>query len=229
MKILYLDTSSKYLSLALADDYRILSRAHKLIDRNHSSRLIPLIEKALKKSGLPLNKLDGICVGRGPGSFTGLRIGIAAVKGFGFALRKPVVSVSSLDILAQNAFLFKNGLKQICALVDAKQNKVYACLYRAESGSLKRKSKYLLLPMEKLLPRLKGGIVFLGDGIRLYREMLLKKKGIKPVFAPERFCYPRAARAVRLGLERFARGKFDDLDSLTPLYLYPKECQIKTR
>lgn len=228
MRILCLDTSSKFLSLAVAEDHKILSQTHRLLDRKHSLQLVSMIDKILKKAKLSLKKIDGFCVGRGPGSFTGLRIGITAIKGFAFVIKKPVVAIPSLDILAQNAHLLRNQV-QICAIVDARQNKVYACLYKMQNGELRRKSGYLLLPISKLLKRLKGKILFLGDAISVYREEICRSKNIKPIFAEERFWYPKAAQAVTLALQRLRKGKFEDVDSLAPLYLYPKECQIKQR
>lgn len=231
MKILFLDTSSKILSLAVAEDKKILSQTHRLLDRKHSLQLIPLIERMLKKIRLPLKKIDGFCVSKGPGSFTGLRIGITTIKGLAFVLQKPVVAVPSLDILAQNAKKFKRGKNafQICPIVDAKQNKVYACLYQAKNGKIVRKSGYLLLPVEELLKKLKGKILFLGDGIRVYREKICRNRRIKPAFAEEKFWYPKAVGAVSLAAARFEKGRFEDVNRLAPLYLYPKECQIKKR
>jgi len=232
MKILYLDTSSKYLSLAVAQDNKVLSRTHRQLDRRHSAQLACLIDKVLKRAKVSLKEIHGFCVSKGPGSFTGLRIGITAVKGLAYALEKPAVAIPSLDILAQNVKKIKSIRKrelvrQVCPIVDARQNKVYACLYQARNGKVIRKSGYLLLPIEELLKKLKGEVLFLGDAIPLYREQIRKTKGIKAVFAGEKFWYPRASQAIPLALERFRTGKVDDTDSLVPLYLYPKECQIK--
>ena len=216
----------------MAEDNKVLSQMHKFLDRKHSLQLVPLIEKILRKAGVSLKKIDGFCVSKGPGSFTGLRIGITAIKGLAYVLQKPVVAIPSLDILAQNAYSFKNQggnsfPSQICPIVDAKQNKVYSCLYHAKNGKITRKSGYLLLSFEELLKRLKGEVLFLGDAILVYREKLSKSKKIKPVFAGKKFWYPQAHQAVHLALERFGKGKFDDVNSLVPLYLYPRTCQIK--
>jgi len=241
MNVLYLDTSSKYLSLAVAQDNKVLSQTHRQLARKHSTQLACLIDRILKRAGLSLKEIDGFCVSKGPGSFTGLRIGITAIKGLAYALQKPVVAIPSLDILVQNARPVINRRLslplQVCPIVDARQNKVYACLYQARNGKVIRKSGYLLLPIEELLKRLtqplhvraglKGEVLFLGDAIPLYREQIRKAKRIKAVFAGEKFWYPRASRAVSLALERFREGKIDDVDNLAPLYLYPKECQIK--
>ena len=230
----------------MTEDCKVLSQTHRLLDRKHSTQLVSLIDKILKKAGLPLKKLDGFCINKGPGSFTGLRIGITTVKGLAFVLQKPVVAIPSMDILAQNARpvinrRFYNGVKkikaeksrghplQICPIVDAKQNKVYTCLYQSKNGKIVRKSRYLLLPVEELLKRLKGEIIFLGDAIPLYHEVICANRRIKPVFVEEKFWYPRASATVPLALEYFRRGKFENVNRLAPLYLYPKECQIRNR
>ncbi|MCG2677963.1 hypothetical protein L6386_05335, partial [bacterium] len=146
-------------------------------------------------------------------------------------LPETAVDLETLDILAQNTCPVRNRKFslpfQVCPIVDAKQNKVYACLYQLRNGKIKRKSGYLLLPIEELLKKIKGGIFFLGDGVGLYREKISQNKNIRPVFAEEKIWYPMASRAVSLALERFREGKLDDVNSLVPLYLYPKECQIK--
>ena len=122
MRILFLDTSSKYLSLAVAQDYKILSRMQRLLDRKHSTHLVFLIDKVLKKAKLPLKKIDGFCVSKGPGSFTGLRIGITTIKALAYVLRKPVVAIPSLDILAQNVHPVRNkisnGVYHKCLLMN---------------------------------------------------------------------------------------------------------------
>ncbi len=234
MKILVLDTSSKYLSLAVAEDNRLLSKMHRHLDRKHSTRLVSFIDELLKKAKLPLEKIDGFCVGKGPGSFTGLRIGITTIKGLAFVMQKPVVAVPSLDILAQNVNRIKTGGKQdsalqVCPIIDAKQSKVYACLYQIARGKIVRKSAYLLLSLEELLKRLQGKIIFLGDAVSLYHQRIRRSKKIKPVFAAAKFWYPQAAQVIPLALQRFRSGQIEDVATLRPLYLYPQECQIKRR
>lgn len=232
MRILYLDTSSKYLSLAVAEDEKVLSQIHRPLDRKHSLQLVTLIDKVLKGAEISLREIDGFCVSKGPGSFTGLRIGITTIKGLAFVLGKPVVAIPTLDILAQNVkkatkLKHQDKLLQVCAIVDAKQNKVYACLYQLRNGTARPVWRYLLLPVSELLKKLKGKIIFLGDGVRVYRKEICASKKVKPVFTEEKLWYPQARQAVPLALERFHENELEDIDSLVPLYLYPKECQIK--
>lgn len=232
MKILLLDTSSKFLSLAVAEDDKVLRRMHRLLDRKHSAQLICFIDKILKKAKLSLKQIGGFCVGKGPGSFTGLRIGITTIKALAYVLRRPVVAIPSLDILAENSKRLKRGKKkdlplQVCTIVDARQSKVYACLYQLRDGIIRRKSRYLLLPLAQLLEKLRGEVFFLGDGVKIYRKEIYDDKNIRPIFAEEKLWYPRVFQAVTSALQRFGEGRLDDVNSLVPFYLYPKECQIK--
>jgi len=230
LKILYLDTSSKFLSLAVAKGDKVLAQTHRKLDRKHSLQLVPLIDKILKKAKISLKGLDGFCVSKGPGSFTGLRIGVTVIKALALALGKPVVAIPSLDILAENAKKIRNSKPEnICTLVDARQNKVYACLYKRANGRIRRKSGYLLMNFAELLKKLKGEVLFLGDGISVYADEIKKIKKMKPVFADESLWYPRAQAAISLGIERFKKGKTEDVNNLKPLYLYLRECQIKQR
>jgi tRNA threonylcarbamoyladenosine biosynthesis protein TsaB len=226
MKILVFDTSTNFLSLAVSNGDKVLAKSHSFMRQRHSAKLIPLMEKLLKRAKLKVKDIDYICVGKGPGSFTGLRIGITTAKALGLALEKPIVAIPSPDILAQNAEKFWG---RVCTIIDARQNQVYAGIYNNCTGKMKRESKYLLLPVAEVLDKLKGEVFFLGDGIDAYCAEILKAKNIQPVFAQDKLWYPRAELAIPLALERIRTKKFDDCDSLVPLYLYPKECQIKPR
>lgn len=212
MRLLAIDTSTDYLSLAVMANKRIVSRLHRKADRRHSSLLIPMIDKLLKKARLKLKDIDIFCISIGPGSFTGLRIGVTTVKGLAYSLRKPIVVAPTLDVIAQNARGFY-GI--ICPVLDAKKNKVYACLYKSDGKVIKRISKYLLLPVQDLIKKvkkIKDNILFLGD--------IVEKKYTKD-------WHPRAEIAARLGLENFKKRRFVKPEDLEPLYLYSKECDIK--
>jgi len=214
MKILAIDTSTDYLSLAVTDGGKILGRFHRRIGRNHSSMLIPMIDSLLKKARLKLKDIGGFVVSIGPGSFTGLRIGVATVKGLALATGKPIVAVPTLDAVARNAGRFKGA---ICPVLDARKNKLYACIYESDGKVIKRRSKYLLVSAQDLLEKIKryDKIFFLGDG-----TALLGKKAGKADW------YPRAEVAARLGLEDFKKRKFVKAEDLEPLYIYSKECDI---
>jgi len=217
MKILSIDTSTDYLSVAIMDGRKIIAGYHRPSNRNHSRLLVPIIAKLIKRSGLKIKDIGGFCVSIGPGSFTGLRIGVVTVKGMAYALDKPVVTVPTLDIIARNAKGFK-GI--VCPVIDAKKSKVYACLYKSDGVNFKKISKYLLLPAESLLKITENydKVLFLGDGVKLVgREEKIKS------------WYPRADVVAGLAAEGFRKKKFVSPGKLEPMYIYSMECDIKGR
>ncbi|MBI5150264.1 MAG: tRNA (adenosine(37)-N6)-threonylcarbamoyltransferase complex dimerization subunit type 1 TsaB [Candidatus Omnitrophica bacterium] len=222
MNILALDTSSKHFSLAVAKDGKVLYSRSIFLKKVLSDSIMPAIQGILKKAGLTLAKLDGFAVGLGPGSFTSLRVGLATVKGLAFALKKPVVGIPSLDILALN--VKEDG--QVCVVCDAKRNMAYACLYQKKGNVLKRKSKYLLTDIQNVLKQVQGEVTFVGDGVPLFQEAIGRAAGIKARFTGGKQMYPQAKHLATLALKRFESKEYDAAESLVPLYLYPEDCQV---
>ena len=214
MKILSIDTSTDYLSVAITDGAKVLARYHKPSHRNHSRLLIPTISGLVGKLRSGFKGIDGICVSVGPGSFTGLRIGVVTVKGLAYASGKPIVAVPTLDVIARNAKGFK-GI--VCPVLDAKKNKVYACLYRSDGIAFKKISKYLLIAVESLLKITEkyDKVLFLGDGVKL----IGRKEKIKS-------WHPRADAAAGLAAEDFRKKRFISPKKLEPMYIYSRECDI---
>lgn len=207
MIILAIDTSTDYLSLAIMKDGKIIGRFHRKCAMRHSSTLVPTIDKLLKKSHLKIKDIGCFVLSIGPGSFTGLRIGAATVKGLAYALKKPVVVVPTLDVIARNV---KNFRGSICPVLDARKNKVYACIYRSDGKAIKRITPYLLLPMEELRKKLAGydNIYMLGD---------IVESGD---------WHPRAEKCAELSLSLIRKKRFTKPEDLEPLYLYSRECDI---
>lgn len=226
MNLLSIDTSTKNLSLAVSKDEKILRSRNVKLRRPLSASIMPAVRNILDASGVPLARLDGFAVGLGPGSFTSLRVGLSTVKGLAFAVRKPVVGVPSLDVLAMGV---RQDNVQICALCDAKRNLVYACLYEKKGPVLKKKSGYLLAGIGDVLKRLKGDVTFIGDGFKLFKGDIIQVKHVTPAFAEEKFMLPQARCLVPLALRRFRHSGGDNVDQLVPLYLYPDHCQVKSK
>lgn len=215
MKILAIDTSTDYLSLAVADSEKIIARYHRRTNRNHSRLIIPAISNLVRNVRLSIKDIDAFAISIGPGSFTGLRIGVATVKGLAYALNKPIVAIPTLDVIARNAKSFRGV---ICPVIDARKSKVYACLYRSDGESVKKISKYLLLPAAELLKRTAGygKVLFLGDAVGLVGGKDTVKNW-----------YPRARIVANLAFDSFRKEKFVSPEVLEPMYLYSRECDIK--
>jgi len=224
MKLLSIDTSTKNFSLAISDGEKALRYRNKVFGRKLSSSIIPEIKVMLKKVQMTLADLDGFAVGLGPGGFTGLRVGLSTIKGLAFAANKSVVGMSSLDVLAMNV----KAEGEICTICDARRNMVYAGFYEKKNNVLKKKGKSLLTDIQTVLKQIDKETIFIGDGIKVFEEKLQKsKKASLITFAEEKLWFPQAQCLALLVLERFEKKKFDDINKLVPLYLYPEDCQVR--
>ena len=219
MIVLGIETSTGVGSVALTRDGTILGEVTLNQPRNHSAQLIPAIEALLKLLGLDLEGLDGISVGLGPGSFTGLRVGLSAAKGLALALDKPLVGVPSPDALARD--FPAEGL--LCILLDAKRGLLYMGLYR--DG--KRIGPLRVVSPSEVLEVLKGKeVTLVGDGAILYRGVFEDVPGVKIHPQP---VYPSAKVVALLGEEKLKGGQRNDLSGLIPLYLRPPDAELKKK
>jgi len=224
MKILAIDSSSKFLNIALGEDNFIIAEESHLLDRQHSALLVPKVKELLEKCNSNIGDIDAFVVGLGPGSFTGLRIGVSSVKGFGIATKKPCVGVASIDALAMNADVEK---ETVVPVIDAKRGQVYSAIYKRKNGGIFKTSGYLLLTIDTLMKKIKSPAVFLGDGISLYKEKI-HRLGRNAIFLDEEYWYPKAGSLIKLGLKNIKRQRKQDLGKLKPLYIYSKYCQVKS-
>jgi len=225
MSILAIETATDQLGVALVDETRVLASFELLAERAHAVELPQAVTKVLQAGGQVLEQLEAIAVDIGPGSFTGLRIGLAFAKALVFRIQKPLVGVPSLDILAAHV---PYASHQICPILDAKQRKVYTALYQALDGRLRKQSDYQLVTIDELMSLFKdGSVVFLGDGVPLCQAQLQQHLGERALFAPPELWLPKAATLGRLGLERLRQGVRDDPRTLVPMYLYPMDCSVQ--
>ena len=220
---LAVETATRQLGVAVIDGERILSSYELLEDYPHAVELPGAVTRVLKAARTSLEQLDAIVIDIGPGSFTGLRIGLAFAKALAFPTKKPLVGVPSLDVLAANV---PYATRAICPILDAKQKNLYAARYHITDGQLVKQTDYLLGPVEEILGQLTEPAVFLGDGCALYRDRILERCP-NPEFAAPELWLPRVTTLARLGAERFRAGHRDDPATLVPLYLYPLDCSVR--
>jgi tRNA threonylcarbamoyladenosine biosynthesis protein TsaB len=181
--------------------------------------------RLLDALGWKAGEVDYFACGIGPGSFTGLRIGLAAVKGLAFGAKRPVIGIPSLDILAQNTLPLKTD-KTVIPVIDAKRNLLYCGFYKIQGGVLKKIKPYLLLPPEGLCRQIKSPAVFLGDALAVHQEAIAKRVKYAE-FLDKDYWRLRAGNIINLALERIRRKEITDYFSVKAAYLYPKECQVK--
>lgn len=222
MKLLAIDTSTKFLNIAVIKDEAALASFKDTGDLRHSDLIIPAIDGALKKCGFGLRDIDAIALSIGPGSFTGLRIGVATAKAINLALGIPIVSVPTLDAIAHNFMDEKE--KILCPLLDAKKNKVYACLYAVKESKLDRLTDYILQEASSFINGVNRPTLVFGDGAALYGDYCEKNKFIE---VSQKEWFPKAETVAKIGLAKAERSKFDNADRLVPMYLHSQYCQIK--
>ena len=221
MIILSLETSSPVASLALTDDDDTLSEISLDSGLTHSRTLLPEIKNMLDRSGISVPDLSLLTVGLGPGSFTGLRIGLAAAKGLAFAAEKPLVGVPTLDAMAGSA---SRESTIICPVVDARKGQVYASLYRMDRNEGPRR---LTAPdaydASTLASIIEEETLFFGLGLKALGRKF--EAGLAGLFrrGPRELDYPSASAVARIGRRLFLSGVESDPSRITPLYVRPPD------
>lgn len=214
MKVLALETSAKSVSAAVLDGGAVRASCFSCTGLTHSRTLMPMVEAMLKNAELTLDDMDAVAVAAGPGSFTGLRIGVSAAKGLAWAAGKPCIGVSTLEAMAQN--LAHMDALLICAM-DARRNQVYNALFEAKNGALTRLTDDRAIAVSELADELAGQtqrMLVLGDGAVLCRDGLAAA-GITCELAPEAL---RWQNAVGVGLAA-QHGERVSAQQLAPVYL----------
>jgi tRNA threonylcarbamoyladenosine biosynthesis protein TsaB len=214
-------------SVAIVEDDVLIAEQLLNIKVTHTERLIPSIEAVLQMAGCKLEDIDGFAVTIGPGSFTGLRIGLAAVKGMAFSLNKPVVGVSSLTSLAYNFF---GSDKVIVSVLDARRGEYYVAVNKFDGGDLVNILEDTVMPPDELIEYVAAldapHIVFVGDGVYGLREQIREKLSSRSFIPPPAMIHPRASNVAWLGLNRLANGDHDDLAGIKPNYVRKSDAEL---
>ncbi len=233
MTILGIETSSRICSVALTDGDGIGDETSLDAGLIHSEKLIPLMDALLKKNKMAVGDIGGIAVSTGPGSFTGIRVGVSAARGFAQSLGIPLTGISSLDGLANKAALIKRitGKVIICPVIDALREEVYTALYRKVPGGVGQLADYNLVNIKillKSLKRRKEKIFFLGDAVDLYAGLIRTEiKGA--MIADNKNRYASALSVAAAGMKRMPGDNGKDYTKVLPLYIRKPEAEIKWR
>jgi tRNA threonylcarbamoyladenosine biosynthesis protein TsaB len=223
MKILAVDTSTTSCSVAVVDKDLLL--AEMTIDREqtHSKHLMDMIHTVCDMSEIKIAEVDGFAVTIGPGSFTGLRIGISTIKGLAWSLNKPVVGVSSLDAIAWQC---APSPYPICSLLDARKHEVYYCRYRFSGDELKKEGIEQVAPPDRVLGDINEPCLFVGNGALLYKGEILDELGESAHFAGWNQHSIQASTVAGLSLARFRHQKTDDVALLVPQYIRKSDAEL---
>jgi tRNA threonylcarbamoyladenosine biosynthesis protein TsaB len=222
MKLLTIDTSTTVCSVALSCGEEIVAEYLISQGRTLTSRLLDCVDVVLKGAGLTVDELDGFGVAFGPGSFTGLRVGIATAKGLAMAAGKSIAGFSSLAMLAMN---LPWAMYPVCPMFDARKNEVYTGLYACGSEAVLLAADQVVAP-SLFLETLSGPIIFVGEGAVRYRELIEAVMGERAIFAPASANSPRASAGALLAARAFALGEAVSAAQLLPVYIRRSEAEI---
>jgi len=244
MKILAIETSTMLGGIAICDDSAgMIAEVRLNVKSTHSERLMSEIDHILKQSGLSIPDMDAFAVAIGPGSFTGLRIGLGTVKGLSYATGKPIVAVPTLEAFAWN---FPFSRYPVCPLLDARRQEVYAALFRWETDGFVREVDEAAVGIKALLKVIKTGnppsprfdqkdeerflqeaVIFTGEGALSYKDEIISEMEEDALFAPPEKMVPSPANVASLGMKKALRREFSDPVSLVPWYLRKSEAEMK--
>lgn len=226
MRVLAADTSTPYCSVALCDcsesDSHVLAETTVQAGRRHSELLLSIARDVLNLSGARLSDVDLLAISTGPGSFTGLRVGVATWKGLAFGMQLPLAGVPTLDAMARR---LGAGGEVAAPILDARMQEVFAAAYRFRPGA----ETEVLMPatveaIEDVLARLPAGAIVFGDGALRYRSAI-EAHANAFVLAPPEFHYPAASTVAIEGFVRAARGESTDAAAVVPVYLRKSQAE----
>ena len=224
MKLLAIETSTMLGGVAIMDNDTLVAEARINVKVTHSERLMPEIDHVLAQSGLEISDIDVFAFAVGPGSFTGLRVGLSTVKGLVYATGKRLVAVPTLEAFAWNLPFSEYP---VCPLLDARKKEVYAGLFKWADSGFTRVIDEQAVEIGRLLSEIKGPTVFLGEGALIYRERIMETLNDQALFAPPHKILPSPSNVAYLGMKMAEKGDFSDPAGLVPLYLRRSEAEVK--
>lgn len=223
MNVLAIDSSNLVMGVAITNENHVLGEMVTNLKKNHSIRLMPAIEQMFNDVDLTPQDIDRIAVAQGPGSYTGVRIGVSIAKSMAWALDADLVGVSSLEVVAQNGRFF-DGI--IVPFFDARRGRVYTGMYERYEGAVINREVDQVVPMDEWLNKLHGldkPVLFLSNDLNKHQESIQKKLGDKAVFGGATLDIPRPSELAQLALTR----QPEETHSFTPTYIQMAEAEAK--
>lgn len=223
MKILALDTSTLMATVAVIEDDKLIGEYSINQDMSHSENLVPMIIEVLKNLNFKIEDIDAYAVGVGPGSFTGLRIGIATMKGFAHVFDKPIIGVSTLEALAFNMAYSK----VIIPMIDARRDRAYTAIYKWENEDLVEILEPQILEIEEILEIANkyDEVYITGNASKVYEDIIKNNINTKYQIAKMGQNVCRASSIAEIGLNKLEQGLRDDYFTLAPSYLRETQAQ----
>ena len=224
VRILGLETATQRASVGLLIDGEVVVEQSVPAQGSHAVSLLPLIDAVLRQADCGVDALDAVAVSSGPGSFTGLRVGISVAKGFARATGVRLVAVPTLEALARTV---PGAPGMVCALLDARKGELYAACFESSAGGCRRLTADRLVTPEALVALLPTPCVVVGDGVTVCESVLRGQLGERVTLLPAETHGPRGGVIAALGWERLQAGQLADVPSLEPTYVRPSEAELK--
>ncbi|RDY23249.1 tRNA (adenosine(37)-N6)-threonylcarbamoyltransferase complex dimerization subunit type 1 TsaB [Romboutsia maritimum] len=226
MKILGIDTSSMAASVSVIEDDKLICEYTVNTKKTHSQKLMPMIENMLKMSDLKINEINAIAICVGPGSFTGLRIGMATAKAIAHVNNLPIIGVNSMEILAANMDLCD---KKICSILDAQRNQVYTAKYKFEEGKLIEIESVDVIEIENLLKELSSNDdewILVGEAVYKYKDMIKEIQNIS-IPAPSNNV-TKASSLCSVAINKYNENKdVHDCYTINPMYIRKSQAEVQ--
>lgn len=225
MKLIVLDSSGLVASVAIMEDDTLIGEYTINYKKTHSQTLLPMLDEVVNMTETDLESVDAIAIAKGPGSFTGLRIGSATAKGLGLALKKPIVSVPTVEALAYNLYE-SNGY--ICPIMDARRNQVYTGIYQWKDGVFTVVEDQCARSIDETIDainQLGEHVIFLGDGVPVFKDRIKEQATVSVSFAPAHLNRQRAGAVGSLAMEYYRAGKIERAEEHQPEYLRKSQAE----
>lgn len=225
MRLLAIDTSSAVASAAILEDNKLVAEYILNNKKTHSQKIMPMVEELMRDSELEVSDIDIFAAAYGPGSFTGLRIGVATAKALAHAVKKPMVEVSTLEGIAYNA-LYSSCL--LCPIMDARRSQVYNAVYRNDGEVLKEVVAPRAISLEECVNELKlqnEKVLFMGDGVAVHMETIKEMMGEQAMFAKPPFLNQRASSIAQIAYAKAQKGSVVSYLEFAPFYLRKSQAE----
>jgi len=224
MKVLAIETATMSGSIAVVEDDTLIGEVRINVKIAHSERVMTSVEWLLTASNLSINDIDAFAVSIGPGSFTGLRIGLSTIKGLSYAAKKPIVPVPTLDAFARR---IRFSSYPVCPMLDARKNEVYTGLYSWENGQCRKIIPEIAIAPADFLKEIGERTIFMGEGAKIYRQLIIDKLPDNALFASPSEMTPSASSVAEIAIEKLQEGITADPASLVPFYLRRSSAEIQ--
>jgi len=225
MKVVGIETSGLIGNIAVCDGSTVVGKKTYGKNFSHGKEIVSSLKSIFNEIKWEPNDIDLIAVSIGPGSYTGLRIGVTCAKTLAYGLGKPVIDVPTLDVLVEN--VRDNNAKTICPVIDAKRKSVYACIYDRNNNENRKITDFLIISPDGLIDMLPESTLIFGDGIAPYKDIFSQKD--LAIVEDEKLGIADAANVAGLGMERYEQGMRCEINALAPLYLRKSEAEERQK